>query len=505
MKQLKLILLIVFAFTGACFAQSKIPASISIIDPQSNALVPVTSDAANLFKISLVNLVTNTSLAKLQAVTKFGPGKRSIVITQADPQANGNAYQLVLQRTFLGTVNVVYTFQYNVDQNKLYYYDPDSGNWLEQAIQGDNVLNLNNCKNYGMFNAQQAPAPAPAPAPDNTQAAPADDNADAVAPDTSVQVATVPPALPDYDQPECPTEGYLWQPGYWAYSLDTQGYYWVPGVWVSPPTVGYLWTPPYWGFVGGLYVFHAGYWGASIGFYGGIDYGYGYGGVGFVGGSWEGGYFRYNTVIVRVGPGFHHVYEDRSVYHERGRYRYSFNGRGGYMARPNAHEIAAMHERHIMATHDQIRNQRMAREDKTQFASHNGGRPGNLAAARPPERPAARTNDAHVGGAGAAGTRPESLQGGRTGAVAGATKTQGGAPGGTAGPRTAGTPGTPGTRPGGAPGAGAPHAAGVPGRPTGAPTGAPGGAGGAKTAFGSAKGKASSGKLPKASSSSKKK
>ena len=56
-----------------------------------------------------------------------------------------------------------------------------------------------------------------------------------------------------------------------------------------PAHVGVLWTPGYWGFVGGVYMFHAGYWGPHIGFYGGVNYGFGYGGVGFVGGRWRGG------------------------------------------------------------------------------------------------------------------------------------------------------------------------------------------------------------------------
>jgi hypothetical protein len=51
------------------------------------------------------------------------------------------------------------------------------------------------------------------------------------------------PALPVYTQPPCPTEGFLWTPGYWGYGAA--GYYWVPGVWVAPPRVGVLWTPGY--------------------------------------------------------------------------------------------------------------------------------------------------------------------------------------------------------------------------------------------------------------------
>ena len=94
-----------------------------------------------------------------------------------------------------------------------------------------------------------------------------------------VSVGIAPPPLPVYVQPPCPVDGYLWQPGYWAYD-DPDGYYWVPGVWVSPPDPGYLWTPDYWGYEGGAYGFHPGYWGVSVGFYGGINYGYGYSGWG---------------------------------------------------------------------------------------------------------------------------------------------------------------------------------------------------------------------------------
>jgi hypothetical protein len=83
----------------------------------------------------------------------------------------------------------------------------------------------------------------------------------------------VPPPLAEDEQPPCPIEGYLWTPGYWAWVGG--GYYWVPGAWVQPPRAGVLWTPGYWGFVGAFYVFHRGYWGTHIGYYGGINYGFG--------------------------------------------------------------------------------------------------------------------------------------------------------------------------------------------------------------------------------------
>jgi hypothetical protein len=44
----------------------------------------------------------------------------------------------------------------------------------------------------------------------------------------SVSITVGPPVLPVYVQPPCPTDGYIWTPGYWAYGPD--GYYWVPGV-----------------------------------------------------------------------------------------------------------------------------------------------------------------------------------------------------------------------------------------------------------------------------------
>ncbi len=91
----------------------------------------------------------------------------------------------------------------------------------------------------------------------------------------SVQVA--PPELPVYDQPPIPDAGYIWTPGYWAWN-EPVGYYWVPGTWVQPPAVAVLWTPPYWAWLGGSYRFHDGYWGPHVGYYGGVDYGHGYGG-----------------------------------------------------------------------------------------------------------------------------------------------------------------------------------------------------------------------------------
>ncbi|MGA8011154.1 MAG: YXWGXW repeat-containing protein [Candidatus Acidiferrales bacterium] len=188
-----------------------------------------------------------------------------------------------------------------------------------------------------------------------------------------VAIHVGPPAIPVYEQPPCPEEGYLWTPGYWAYG--PAGYYWVPGVWVAPPQVGLLWTPGYWGFVNGAYLWHGGYWGPHIGFYGGVNYGFGYWGSGFYGGRWEGGHFLYNTAVYRVGPGFHGVYEDRAVMRYDTHVRTSWNGHGGIEARPGRDERIAMNEHHFARTSEQVSHQQFARGDHSNWASENHGNP----------------------------------------------------------------------------------------------------------------------------------
>lgn len=194
----------------------------------------------------------------------------------------------------------------------------------------------------------------------------------------SVSANIAPPPLPVYTQPPCPVDGFLWTPGYWAYG--DMGYYWVPGVWVRPPHFGFLWTPSYWGFAGGIYGWHAGYWGPHVGFYGGVNYGFGYGGVGFGGGMWQGGAFRYNTAVMNVNTTVvHNTYVDRTVINNTTINRTSFNGPGGIDARPRPEEEVAMRENHVQATSQQMDHERTASMDRNQFASVNHGRPATTA------------------------------------------------------------------------------------------------------------------------------
>jgi hypothetical protein len=194
-----------------------------------------------------------------------------------------------------------------------------------------------------------------------------------------------PPPLPDYDQPPLPGDGYLWTPGYWAYG--DAGYYWVPGTWVQPPEAGLLWTPGYWGFVDGRYAFNAGYWGPHVGFYGGIDYGFGYTGDGYVGGEWRNGAFAYNRSVNNFG-GVHitNVY-DRTVARNVTVNRVSFNGPGGVARRPTAQEASFAREQHVHPTPAQVRHRDVAARNPALRNSVNHGRPAITATARPGEIP----------------------------------------------------------------------------------------------------------------------
>jgi hypothetical protein len=164
----------------------------------------------------------------------------------------------------------------------------------------------------------------------------------------SVAITFGPPALPVYEQPPCPAEGYLWTPGYWAYDYDDSDYYWVPGTWVLAPEPGFLWTPGYWGWGGDRFIFHEGYWGPHVGFYGGIVYGFGYFGIGFEGGRWDNGHFFYNRSVNNVNVTVIHNVYNTMVIHNTTVDRVSFNGgNGGITALPTEEEEAAANERHI--------------------------------------------------------------------------------------------------------------------------------------------------------------
>src|ERR1039458_1789648 len=201
-----------------------------------------------------------------------------------------------------------------------------------------------------------------------------------------ISIGIAPPVMPVYVQPPCPEDGYLWTPGYWAYGDD--GYYWVPGAWVPAPQPGYLWTPPYWGFEGGHYRFFDGYWGEHVGYYGGVNYGFGYMGIGFAGGEWRGGHFAYNTAVVNVNTSvIHNTYVNTTIVHNttivnNNHVAYA-GGPNGIQHQPSPQERQATNERHAPPTQVQQQHFQAAAKDPQQHFSNNQGRPATVAAARP--------------------------------------------------------------------------------------------------------------------------
>lgn len=204
----------------------------------------------------------------------------------------------------------------------------------------------------------------------------------ACAPITAVE--TPPPPLPIYEQPPVPGPGYLWSPGYWSWDVDQGDYYWVPGTWAQPPRPGLLWTPGYWGWFAGAYIFHPGYWGERVGFYGGVNYGFGYTGAGYEGGRWDHGVFAYNRAVNNLqGTTIRNVYEKNVVVNQTIN-NISYNGgRGGSEARPTAADRAIAKQPHFAPTPLQRKHVEVASQDPKLFKKANGGVPAVGATARP--------------------------------------------------------------------------------------------------------------------------
>jgi len=204
-------------------------------------------------------------------------------------------------------------------------------------------------------------------------AAVADDNT------LDAQADQPPPALFDYDQPFAPSPYSLWVPGYWAHNRI--GFFWVPGQWSRAPFIGALWTPPYWGFTGETYRFHPGYWGTHIGYYGGVNYCFGYIGTGFYGGYWRGNEFFYNTAVARVPSTIATVYNHTTIFHGTTyspgagvRASYS-GGPGGLRTRPTTSEIVAAHELHLPETRSQVLIRNMSSRTPEAAFNNNQGHP----------------------------------------------------------------------------------------------------------------------------------
>jgi hypothetical protein len=153
-----------------------------------------------------------------------------------------------------------------------------------------------------------------------------------------------------------------------------------------------------------VYAFHAGYWGPHVGFYGGVNYGFGYGGVGFAGGRWAGNSFAYNRTVNNVNvTNVHNTYNE-TVINNVTVNKVSYNGgAGGIAAAPTPQERTAMQEPHVAPTPLQRQHVQEAARNPALAAKTNGGHP--AIAATP--KPAAFNAPGVVGARGAAPMGPQ--------------------------------------------------------------------------------------------------
>ena len=191
-----------------------------------------------------------------------------------------------------------------------------------------------------------------------------------------ISVNIAPPPLPVYVQPALPEPGYIWTPGYWAWDDDDEDYYWVPGAWVAPPRFGLLWTPGYWSWNDGVYMFRPGYWDRTVGFYGGVNYGYGYTGSGYYGGEWRNNQFYYNRSVNNVtNVNVTNVY-NKTVIVNNNAPRTSFNGGPkGVPARPTPAQIVAVKAAHVPPTVAQVQHVTAAKTAPDAHFKANQGKP----------------------------------------------------------------------------------------------------------------------------------
>jgi hypothetical protein len=202
-----------------------------------------------------------------------------------------------------------------------------------------------------------------------------------------VSVAVAPPPLVEYEQPLLPGPGYIWTPGYWAY--DDDGWFWVPGAWALPPEPELLWTPGYWEYndYGTAYLWHTGYWGPTVGFYGGVPYGFGYTGFGYHGGYWHHGAFFYNSACNHFDRAIiHNSYEKTVIINKTVVKNVSFNGGPGREKfKPSGAELLAVKDRHVAATDLQVKHQTLASTTKETHFAVNHGKPAVAATLKPAE------------------------------------------------------------------------------------------------------------------------
>ena len=120
-----------------------------------------------------------------------------------------------------------------------------------------------------------------------------------------------------------------------------------------------------------------------MGFYGGINYGFGYGGGGYEGGRWEGGHFSYNTYVNNVNTTIiHNTYNTRVTYVSETHVSYN-GGTGGVEAHPTPRQESYASQPHAGPVAAQTQHVQEARSNPELRATTNHGRPRIAATAKP--------------------------------------------------------------------------------------------------------------------------
>ena len=232
--------------------------------------------------------------------------------------------------------------------------------------------------------------------------------------EVGVRVDVAPPPLPVYEQPPLPAPDYLWVPGYWSWG--PAGYFWVPGTWMLPPDPDLLWTPGYWSFADGAYLWTPGYWAPQVGFYGGIDYGFGYFGHGYEGGYWRDRQFWYNRTVNNIGKASVTNVYNRTVENVTVNNVSYSGGPGGVDARPTPQEQGAARQPRHAPTREQNAHVTAASENRELLASVNQGHPAVAATPQPNDYSGPGVMPAHTG-AGSGAVRGAPAHGSREGSA----------------------------------------------------------------------------------------
>ncbi len=132
--------------------------------------------------------------------------------------------------------------------------------------------------------------------------------------------------------------------------------------------------------------FHAGYWGPHIGFYGGVNYGFGYGGAGYRRRTLgrESFCVQHRSRQRQHHGGSQHLYEQcrRTITYTVNKVSYN-GGAGGVAAAPTSQERMAAQEPHVPPTPMQHQHVQEAVRNPALSAAANGGHPAIAATPRP--------------------------------------------------------------------------------------------------------------------------